>query len=154
MSVKTARSWAMALAAASLAACGDKQVGADLLKPVHAGMPRDSVMALMGTGPLTANYADTLRLDHGFRVEKYLVDGKMYEVVYYREQPGNVAEPVEQYTETPVVLADGKVLGWGWKYYVETAMEELKLPTPIKEQPKPAAGPEGGQPVQPQGAGA
>lgn len=135
MSVKIARRWACAVAAVALAACGDKQVGEDLLEPVHAGMPRDSLMTIMGKGPLTATYADTLRLDHGFRVEKYLIDGKMYEVLYYREAPGNVTEPVEQYTETPVVLANGKVLGWGWKYYVKTAMSELKLPTPIKEQP-------------------
>ena len=154
MSVRTARRWAIALAALSLAACGDQQVGADLLKPVQAGMPRDSLLALMGAGPLKGFYADTLRLEKGFRMEKYLIDGKMYEVLYYREAEGNVAEPVAQNTETPVVLQDGKVLGWGWKYYVETAMEELKLPTPIKEQPQqpaPAAEPAKNQP---QGAGA
>ena len=135
MSVRSARNWALLVAAVSLSACGKDQVGAKRLKPVIAGISKDSVLAIMGTGPLTATYSDTLRLDHGFRVEKFLIDAKMYEVLYYREEPGNVTEPVEQYTETPVVLTDGKVLGWGWKYYVETAMEELKLPSPIKAQP-------------------
>jgi hypothetical protein len=121
-------------AAVSLAACGSDEVGAKRLKPVHAGMPKDSLMSIMGTGPLTAQYADTMRLDQGFRVDKYLIAGRIYEVLYYREQPGNVAEPVTQDTETPVVLTDSKVLGWGWKFYVKEGMEKLKLPTPLKAE--------------------
>jgi len=114
----------------------NKDVGADKLEIVHEGMPKDSVMQLMGTGPLTGLYADTLRLEQGFRRSRYIVDGKNYEVLYYRELQGNVAEPVQQAKETPIVLTNGKVLGWGWRYYVD-AMEELKLPSPI-EAPKAA----------------
>ena len=113
-----------------------KEVGADKLDVVHEGMPKDSVMQLMGTGPLTGLYSDTLRLEKGFRRSAYFVDGKSYEVLYYRELQGNVAEPVLQAKETPIVLANGKVLGWGWRYYVD-AMGELKLPSPI-EAPKAA----------------
>jgi len=53
-----------------------------------------------------------------------------------------VDEPIEQAVETPVVLADGQALGWGWKFYVE-AMKTYKLPTPLMEKvAKPApAGP-------------
>lgn len=121
------------------AACESSDVGAKILKPVHAGMPRDSVMAILGTGPLTARNADTLRLDHGYRTSTYLIDGKYFAVLYYREQPGDVAEAVQQDTETPIVLANDKVLGWGWKFYVG-AMEKYKLPSPItaKTQPAPA----------------
>jgi len=145
MSVKLFSRFVCTVATVSLAACGSDEVGADRLDDVHAGMPKDSLMTIMGTGPLTAMFSDTMRLDHGFRVSKYLIDGKFYEVVYYREKPGDVKEPVEQYTETPVVLADGKVLGWGWEYYVEEGMGKLKLPTPIKEQP--AAAPPAPQPA-------
>lgn len=147
MSVKLFSRFVCAVATVSLAACGSDEVGAERLEDVHAGMPKDSLMTIMGTGPLTATYSDTMRLDHGFRVEKFLIDGRILEVLYYREKPGDVKEPVAQYTETPIVLADGKVLGWGWEFYVEEGMGKLKLPTPIKEQipvapqPAPAAAP-------------
>jgi hypothetical protein len=129
---------ALVLAASALAACGDDQVGSDVLGSVEAGLPKDSLLALMGTGPLTGQFTDTLRLEQGYRISRYLMDGKLYEVVYYREKPGNVRDPVEQALETPVVLADGKVLGWGWEYYVEEGMGKLKLPTPLREVPAPA----------------
>jgi hypothetical protein len=122
-----------------LSACSDRhEVGEELLKPVHEGMPKDSLALIIGKGPLTALYADTLRLENGFRHSVYDVDGKRYEVLYYREQPGNVLEPVDQDVETPIVLTDNKVLGWGWAHYVE-AMEQYKLPTPLTEK-KPAQG--------------
>ena len=114
-----------------LAACGDKEVGAKLLKPVHAGMPRDSVAGIIGKGPLTGHYSDTLRIDHGFRRSAYFINSKLYEVLYYREAPGDVAEGVEKLVETPIVLLDGKVLGWGWKFYGK-AMKEYGLPTPLQ----------------------
>jgi hypothetical protein len=122
-----------------LAACGgDKEVGADRLEPIEAGVAKDSLFKVMGKGPLTAMYADTLRVVNGFRYDKYLINGQYYEVLYFREQPGNVSEPVEQFVETPIVLKDDKVLGWGWKFYVEEGMENLKLPTPLKEKVEPA----------------
>ena len=115
-----------------LGACGDghADVGADKLAALTEGSPRDSVLHVFGTGPLTAKYADTLRLEHGFRRERYLIAGRQYEVLYYRELPGTVTEPVQQAKETPVVLQEGKVLGLGWRYYVETAMPALQLPNP------------------------
>ncbi|WP_145979003.1 DUF3192 domain-containing protein [Gemmatimonas phototrophica] len=120
-----------------LGACGDSgagDVGADKLEPIAEGTSRDSVLLVMGEGPLTAQYSDTMRLEHGFRRENYVIDGKSYEVLYYRELQGNVAEQVQQAKETPVVLQNGKVLGWGWKYYLE-AMESLKLPNPTGNIP-------------------
>jgi hypothetical protein len=63
-----------------------------------------------------------------------VIDGKAFEVLYYRELQGNVAEQVQQAKETPIVLQNGKVLGWGWKYYLE-AMESLKLPNPTGNIP-------------------
>jgi hypothetical protein len=118
------------LAPTSACLSDTKEVGADKLDAVHEGMPKDSVMEIMGTGPLTASYADTLRVERGFRRSGYFIDGKNYEVLYYRELQGNVAEAVEQVKETPVVLVDGKVLGWGWAFYVE-AMEKYKFPSPL-----------------------
>ena len=129
------------LTAVLATACLDsKEVGADLLADVHEGMPKDSVLTIVGKGPLTALYADTLRVENGFRHSSYLIDGKTYEVLYYREQPGNVAEPVEQARETPIVLAGGKVLGWGWEFYLD-AMKQYKLPSPIEAKPATPAAP-------------
>lgn len=128
---------ALTSAVTLIAACGDSNsgdVGADKLAPLAEGTPKDSVLLVMGTGPLTAQYADTMRLQQGFRRETYLIDGKQYEVLYYRELQGNVAEQVQQAKETPIVLQNGKVLGWGWKYYLES-MESLKLPNPTGNVP-------------------
>jgi hypothetical protein len=131
------------------AACSDySEVGEDLLKPITAGVSRDSLLTVMGSGPLTGRYADTLSLDHGFRLSKYLVSGQYYEVLYYREATGDVAEPVRQHTETPIILKDGKVLGWGWKFYVDEGMKKIGLPTPLKEELPPAGAPTG-TPAQP-----
>jgi hypothetical protein len=131
------------------AACSDySEVGEDLLKPINAGVSRDSLLKVVGSGPLTGRYADTLSLDHGFRLSKYLVNGQYYEVLYYREAAGDVAEPVRQNTETPIIMKDGKVLGWGWKFYVEEGINEIGLPTPLKEA-LPSAGAPSGTPAQP-----
>lgn len=120
----------------ALSACGDSSsdVGADKLDSIEAGATKAELLAAMGTGPLTAQFADTVQLENGFRRHVYLIDGRQFEVLYYRELTGNVAEPVDRAKETPIVLEGGKVLGWGWRYYVKEAMEELKLPTPLEKQ--------------------
>jgi hypothetical protein len=120
-----------AAAALLLTACGADEVGAKKLKPIKEGMAQDSIYAFMGTGPLTATFAaDSARLDHGFRRSIYIVDGKTIHVIYYREQPGNVAENLYQDTETPIVVVNKKVEGWGWKAY-KKAMKEYNLPANV-----------------------
>jgi hypothetical protein len=132
---RTTRLCCLTLFALATAACSDrKEVGAELLEDVEAGYPRDSLLTLVGQGPLTAHYSDTLRVIQGFRHSRYFAKGGELEVLYYREAPGDVTEPVKQDRETPIILSKGKVLGWGWKYYVEEGMEELGLPTPLKEE--------------------
>ncbi len=115
------------------AACGDSEVGSSKLKSLKVGDSREAVIELIGTGPLTASGADTSRLEHGFRRMTYFANGRQFEVIYFREAAGAVTDPVEQALETPVVLADNKVLGTGWKYYV-SAMKEFNLPTPLVEK--------------------
>lgn len=126
----------LAALSVTLGACFSdyQEVGEDRLASVDAGMPKDSVLAIMGDGPLTAEFADTLRVTNGFRRSSYFVNGNSYEVLYYREEPGNVTETVEQDRETPILLQDGKVLGWGWKFYVD-AMKKYNLPSPITAKP-------------------
>ncbi len=116
-----------------IAACGNGDVGKTKLGNLEVGMSKTDALGKMGTGPLTAVGADTARLNHGFRQMKYFTAGKTIEVIYYREEAGAVSESVEQHRETPVVFGDDKVLGWGWKYYVE-AMKTYQLPTPLVEK--------------------
>ena len=116
----------------ALAACGTGEVGADKLEDLAAGMPRDSVLARLGPGPLTATGSDTLRVLSGYRVMRYLVNGKQYTVLYAREAPGDVRERVSQTLETPVVFdQNDRILGWGWRFYVDEAIAKLALPTPL-----------------------
>jgi len=101
-----------------LAACGGgDELGAARLKSMREGMSRDSVMLVLGRGPLTATFSDTMRLEQGFRRSAYFIDGALVEVLYYREAPGSVSEGVVREMETPVLLKDGKLLGWGWRSY-------------------------------------
>ena len=119
---------------ASLVACGSPEAGAERLEKLTVGITGDSVFTLLGEGTLTASGADSIRVDRGHRKSRYFIEGKVYTVIYARDEPGDVSEPVRQQVETPIVLSpDNTVLGWGWKYYVEEAMGTLKLPTPLKE---------------------
>ena len=133
--VRALRSAAV-LAVISVAACGDKEVGSSRLDAIKVGDDRAAVMKVLGDGPLTAVGSDTARLEHGFRHMQYLIDGHQFEVIYYREAIGTVTEAVEQQVETPVVLEDNKVLGTGWKFYVE-AIKKYRLPTPLAPKVEP-----------------
>ena len=125
-----ARMSVVAIAAISLqlTACGGEgDVGADRLEAISPGVSRDSLMHLIGNGPLTAQNADTMQLENGYRRSSYLIDGKQFEVIFFRQEPGAVTEPIKRSVETPIVLQDRQVLGWGWDYYAE-AMRLYRLP--------------------------
>jgi hypothetical protein len=120
-----------------LAACGGADdVGASRLKGVEEGMSREAVLDVMGSGPLRAMYADTMRVERGFRRSEYIIGGATLTVLYYREAPGDVSEGVIRSVETPIVLRDGKALGWGWKFY-DREREALGLPDITDQAPTP-----------------
>lgn len=116
---------------ATLAACGSDEAASARIKNIEPGMTREQVFAEMGTGPLTADGADSVRVVNGFRHARYLVDGKQYEVIYARDEAGKVSELLQSSRETPVVLEGDKVLGKGWEFYLKTAMPQLRLPNPL-----------------------
>lgn len=119
-------------AAVTLAACGSDEAGAEKLAELEVGMSSDSLFQVLGNGPISGEGADTARVRSGYRMSRYFVAGQLYTVIYVREVPGNVKDFVEQKQETPIVLdGNGRVTGWGWKYYVEEAMPKLGLPTPL-----------------------
>jgi hypothetical protein len=120
------------VAVAALAACGGDEAGSARLKSLEAGMSKQDVLAAMGVGPLTAARSDTMRVVNGFRRSSYFLNGAMYEVIYSRDLPGDVSEPLLQANETPVVFKEGKLVGWGWRFYVDEAMAKYGLPTPLR----------------------
>lgn len=120
------------LSLGALAACGADEAAADRLSNLKEGMSTAEALSEMGIGPLTAKFSDTMRVVQGFRRNRYLINGVTYEVVYARNEPGDVSEPLLQKRETPVVFRDGKLMGWGWQYYVDEAMGKMQLPTPLR----------------------
>ena len=121
-----------ALATSLLVACGG-DLGEEKLKSIPPGANRDAVLSTLGTGPVAAvRENDQLRVVSGFRRQGFVTKARQIEVVWYREQPGSLEDPITQKTETPVVIEADSLLGWGWKFYHPLA-DSLKLPDPIKD---------------------
>lgn len=119
--------------AALLVACGPTDIGSSRLKQIQAGASRDSVLTVLGTGPITATGDDTPRVLNGFRRQSFLVKGELYEVLYYREQPGSINDTIARTVETPVVIKDGHYLGHGWQFYGKLS-DSLNLPNPLRNK--------------------
>jgi hypothetical protein len=126
------RSAAVLLVASAAACGGSDEAGSDHLRGLKEGMTTAQALETMGTGPLASTYSDTMRIVNGFRRSRYFMNGTIFEVVYARDIPGDVKEPVLQAKETPVVFRNDTLLGWGWKYYAETAIPKFALPTPLR----------------------
>jgi stage V sporulation protein SpoVS len=108
-----------------IAACGDTgELGSSKLKSVGAGATREQVLAAIGRGQLTAEGIDTMRVVNGFRLEEFFQDGTTYSVIWYREQPGTIADTVRRTTDTPIVFAGDSMTGWGWDFYMQWASEK------------------------------
>lgn len=117
-----------------LAACGPSDVGASRLKPLKTGAKRDAVLAAMGTGPLSpVDRSQEPRIVNGFRHNVYLANGGSYEILWYREEPGTVEDPILKTRETPIVIVADTMLGWGWKFYTPYAKQE-RLPDPSQDK--------------------
>ncbi len=117
----------------AIAACGGSdEAGSARLSNLKKGMTLTQALDAMGTGPLTATYSDTMRLLNGYRRMRYLMNGADFNVVYSRDLPGDVKEPVLQATETPIVFRNDTLLGWGWRYFVDEGIGKFQLPTPLR----------------------
>ena len=82
---------------------------------VHTGMTADSVLKVLGTGPLVANQpTDARHVINGFRRQAVVADGQIYTVVWYRTVAGSVNEPITPERESPVVLVADTVVATGW----------------------------------------
>jgi len=81
----------------AIAACsGDAR-----FKRLSVGISRDSAIQLIG--------AEKPR-----RVDPFLVNGHYFEVMYYAK-PGADTTTLTDRKMSPVVVVDGKLVGWGWE---------------------------------------
>lgn len=87
---------------AALSLCGAIACGSDArFKHLSVGISRDSALQLMG-------------VEKPARVDPFLVNGHYFEVIYYAK-PGSDGVGVPDRKLSPVVVVDGKLVGWGWK---------------------------------------
>jgi len=106
-----------AVALATLAAaCRDKR-----LDTLHVGMPRDSVLALINQG-------ESDSLARVYKQETYFLQNlkgnvQYGNILFYNRKGAKEADQpkLERDAATPIVLADGKVIGWGWTFYDSVA---------------------------------
>lgn len=122
------------LLAGALAACGPSDVGASRLKALDPGASRDAVVAAMGAGPLaSADTKDVPRLVNGFRRQAFITNGRAVEILWYREAPGSLDDPILRTAETPVVIEADTLVGWGWKFFPQFASDN-NIPDPERGQ--------------------
>lgn len=136
---------AAAMAVTLLAGCGDSR-----LKSLQEGMDRGQALNAMGVviGPDTANT---------YRSYGYLVDGKVYEILFFYPKGKGPADSVPDKELSPVVFTDGRLTGWGQAYWRPLARkiraplgpntppdlppDSLKRQAPDSAAPAPAPGP-------------
>ncbi len=59
----------------------------------------------------------------------------MFEVVYVRDEPGDVSEPLRKAKETPIVFSNDTVISRGWKQYRKLAAR-YAFPLPPEDEGK------------------
>jgi len=80
------------------------------LSKLTIGMTRQQAMQTMGTyQSKTPNSV----VPNPYIAEPILVSGKTYEVLWYLTRKYPPFTPIKKSQATPVVLKDGKVIGWG-----------------------------------------
>ena len=92
------------------------------LQKLTAGISKDSALA-------------ALDVRNGERSATYLVKGKMIELTMVRRE--GAEGPLDSLPRTdynPVVMIDGKLAGWGWKYW-DSVSQEIGV-HPETEKPK------------------
>jgi len=81
------------------------------LRNLDAGISKDSALAVLGVRT-------------GERPATYLVKGQMIEAMMVRRE--GVEGPLDSLPKTdysPVVIINGKLAGWGWKYWDSVSNE-------------------------------
>jgi len=96
--------------AAFLGGCKDKRV-----KAVDAGITRDSLLTVIGAGSRGSD-----SLPNVYRSDRYLIDGKTYEIFYFsgtsKHLYGDIKDTLPWKELTPIVMVDRVVVGKDWPY--------------------------------------
>jgi len=107
-----------------ITACSDTR-----LEKLSTGISRDSVLAIINEGAASDSLARV------YRQESYLLANKegnahLANILFYNKKgvkevdtPGLARADV-----TPIVVSDGKVIGWGWTYY-DSVAKANNIPT-------------------------
>ena len=83
------------------------------LNKLSVGMTKQQVMELMGTfQSKTSNSV----VPNPYMTESMLISGKQHEVLWYLTKKYPPFTPVKKSQATPVVLKEGRVVGWGDSY--------------------------------------
>jgi len=77
------------------------------------GMSKDEVLKIMGTEP--TNLKET-PINNPYRIQELQGVDKTYEIIYYVTDVIIDDNVIDENELTPIVLSDGKVIGWGWGY--------------------------------------
>ena len=90
------------------------------LRKLSVGQPKDLVMDLMGKEPSKGVF---MWIDNPYRTDVLTgKNGKTYEVLYYYTDLKARDDKITDDELTPVVLQDGKLIGWGYPFL------DLKVP--------------------------
>ncbi len=99
----------------ALAGCGPSD---PRLEAITAGITADSLTQIMGGAASD-------------RREAYVLEGKVYEVRYYRLPGAADTAGLSTREMSPVVVVDGQVAHWGWKQW-----DSLAAANRIQVEPK------------------
>jgi len=135
MNPSLVRRGAVAVVALSVAgllvACGgeDKRV-----KQLSQGITRDSAMTVIGINPKNAKGPDSL--PNVYTTEKYLIEGKNYQVLYFTPENQKFApgDSVQLRKLTPIVFVDNLLVGKGWTVWDSiAAAHKIVVAPPLKK---------------------
>ena len=78
---------------------------------------------------ITGDSASTLMADKPHRTIDMLTAGKQWQVRFYARTAATDADSVPWRTMSPVVLIDGKTVGWGWSWWGKaSARQGIAMP--------------------------
>jgi len=97
---------AAAIAAITLlAACGDAR-----LDKLSLGISADSVTKAIGEPP--------------HREAAYLMAGKQWQLLFFARSAATEKDSIPWRKMSPVVLIDGKTVGWGWHWWSDASTKQ------------------------------
>ena len=114
MAPRTTRTYTLAAIAGllGLAACGDART-----RNFSRGIERDSVLTLIGAAGAQGDTIPNVQ-----RVARYITGGHTIEVLFYNPEPTmERTDSLNRSQAIPLVLSDGKLVGWGWDHWDSTA---------------------------------